>query len=85
MTPGEAGAVATVTFEERGDKTMVVMHDLNPSKEALDGAIASGSTGGMGESFEQLNESSPWARAWDRHEVVDLAVGRLAPYYAYEN
>src|SRR5882757_9527129 len=25
---------------------------------------------------------SPWARAWDGHEVVDLAVGRLALHYA---
>src|SRR5215472_7589704 len=53
---GEGGAVTTVTFEERGGKTLVVMHDLYPSKEALDGAIASGSTGGMGETFEQLDE-----------------------------
>ena len=28
---------------------------------------------------------SPWARAWDGHEVVDLAVGRLAFHYAEEN
>ena len=53
---GDAGAVTTVTFEERGGKTLVVVHDLYPSKEALDGAIASGSTGGMGETFEQLDE-----------------------------
>jgi hypothetical protein len=32
------------------------MHDLYSSKEALDAAIASGSTGGMGETFEQLDE-----------------------------
>ena len=32
------------------------MHDLYPSKEALDGAIASGSTGGVSETFEQLDE-----------------------------
>ena len=31
-----AGAVTTVTFEEKGGKTLVVMHDLYPSKEALD-------------------------------------------------
>jgi uncharacterized protein YndB with AHSA1/START domain len=31
-----AGAVTTVTFEEQGGKTLVVMHDLYPSKEALD-------------------------------------------------
>jgi uncharacterized protein YndB with AHSA1/START domain len=54
---GEGGAVTTVTFEERGTETLVVMHDLYPSKEALDGAIASGSYhGGMGESFDQLDE-----------------------------
>src|SRR5271167_545967 len=54
---GEGGAVTTVTFEEKGDETLVVMRDLYPSKEALDGAIASGSYhGGMGESFDQLDE-----------------------------
>ena len=35
---------------------MLVMHDLYPSKEALDDAIASGSTGGTSETFEQLDE-----------------------------
>ena len=53
---GDGGAVTTVTFEEKGGKTLVVVHDLYPSKEALDGAIASGSTCGMGETFEQLDE-----------------------------
>jgi uncharacterized protein YndB with AHSA1/START domain len=52
---GEGGAVTTVTFEERGLETIVVMHDLYPSKEALDEAIASGSTGGIGETFAQLD------------------------------
>ena len=50
------GAVTAVTFEERGSETLVVVHDLYPSKKALDDAIASGSTGGMGETFEQLDE-----------------------------
>jgi len=53
---GESGQVTTVTFEETGGKTLLVMHDLYPSKEALDDAIASGSTGGTGETFEQLDE-----------------------------
>ena len=52
----EAGAVTTVTFEEKDGKTLVVLHDLYPSKEALDGAIASGSTGGWPEQFEQLDD-----------------------------
>lgn len=53
---GEGGAVTTVTFEERGAQTLVVMRDLYPSKEALDAAIASGSTSGCGETFEQLDQ-----------------------------
>src|SRR5262245_37992957 len=53
---GEGGAVTTVTFEERGVETLVVVHDLYPSKQALDEAIASGSTSGFGETFEQLDE-----------------------------
>ena len=52
----EGGAVTTLTFEERGGKTLVVMHDLYASKEALDAAIASGATGGFSETFEQLDE-----------------------------
>src|SRR6201992_1085899 len=52
---GEGGAVTTVTFEERGAETLVVMNDLYPSKEVLDGAIASGSTDGFSETFEQLD------------------------------
>ena len=53
---GDGGAVTTVSFEERGGETLVVLRDLYPSKEALDAAIASGSTSGMGETFEQLDE-----------------------------
>jgi uncharacterized protein YndB with AHSA1/START domain len=54
---GDDGSVTTVTFEEQGGKTLVVLHDLYPSKEALDAAIASGSTSGdMNETFEQLDE-----------------------------
>jgi uncharacterized protein YndB with AHSA1/START domain len=53
---GEGGAVTTVTFEERGGETTVVMHDLYPSKEALDEAIASGSTSGFNEQFGQLDQ-----------------------------
>ena len=53
---GDGGAVTTVTFEEKYGKTVLVMHDLYPSKEALDGAIDSGSTSGTGETFEQLDE-----------------------------
>ena len=52
------GPVTTVTFEEKDGKTLLVLHELYPSKQALDEAIASGSTGtgGAGEQFEQLDE-----------------------------
>ncbi len=53
---GDNGQVTTVTFEDRGGKTLLVMHDLYPSKEALDEAIASGSTSGMDETLAQLDE-----------------------------
>src|SRR5437764_6079934 len=51
------GAVTTVTFEEKGDKTLLVLHELYPSKQALDDAIASGSTGtgAAAEQFEELD------------------------------
>ena len=52
---GDGGAVTTVTFEERDGETIVVMHDLYPSKEALDEAIE-GMEGGMPEQFGQLDE-----------------------------
>lgn len=52
----EGGQITTATFEEKGGKTLLTLHDLYPSKEALDAAIASGSTGGSPESFDQLDE-----------------------------
>ena len=42
----------TVTFDETDGKTLLVVHDLYPSKEALD----SGSTGALPEAFDQLDE-----------------------------
>ncbi len=51
---GDGGAVTTVTFEEKGGKTLLVLHDLYPSKEALDEGIGFGE--GLRETFEQLDE-----------------------------
>ena len=52
------GCISTVTFEERDGRTLLVLTELYPSKQALDDAIASGSTGtsGAGEQFELLDE-----------------------------
>ena len=52
----EDGSVTTVTFEEKGGKTLVVLHEIYPSKEALDGTLAAGMEGGMLETFPQLDE-----------------------------
>jgi len=52
---GEGGSVTTVTFEERNGETEVVLRDVYASKEALDDAIASGSTCGFEETFDVLD------------------------------
>ena len=52
---GDGGPITTVTFEEKGGKTLLVMHELYPSKEALD-AAGTGAADAMGETFEQLDE-----------------------------
>jgi uncharacterized protein YndB with AHSA1/START domain len=53
------GALTTVTFEENGGKTLLVLHELYPSKQALDDAIASGSPSAAPEQFELLDEILP--------------------------
>ena len=52
------GPVTTVTLQEEDGKTRLTVHELYPSKEALDAEIASGSTGisAMPESLQQLDE-----------------------------
>ena len=53
----EDGAVTTVTFEEKDGKTHLTFSELYPSKESLDRNI--GSTEGLPEQFEQLDELLP--------------------------
>jgi uncharacterized protein YndB with AHSA1/START domain len=47
------GAITTVTLEEKAGKTLLVMHELHPSKAAFDRNI--GASEGLGETFEQLD------------------------------
>ena len=70
---GDAGQVSTVTFEEKAGKTLLVMHELYPSKEALD-AAGTGAADAMVETFVQLDELlvTLGARA-DDHEIAALA------------
>ena len=54
---GEGDAVVTtVSFDEDQGRTRLVVHDLYPSKDALEAAIASGSTAGWAEMLDQLDE-----------------------------
>ncbi len=50
------GPVTTLTFEEKGSRTLVTVRDLYPTKEALEAAVASGSTSGLPAQLEQLDE-----------------------------
>ncbi len=52
---GEGGPVTTVTFEEQGGMTRLVMHELHASKEALD-AAGTGAAEATVETFAQLDE-----------------------------
>ena len=49
------GAVTTVTFEEQDGQTLLAMHELYPSKEALD-AAGTGSADATVETCAQLDE-----------------------------
>jgi len=52
---GEGGPVTTVTCEEKAGKTLLVLHELYPSKAALD-AAGTGAADAMVETFAQLDE-----------------------------
>jgi uncharacterized protein YndB with AHSA1/START domain len=52
---GENGSVTTVTFEDKGGRTLLVMSELYPSKEALD-AAGTGAADATHETFAQLDE-----------------------------
>ena len=49
------GPVTTVTFEEKDGRTLLVLRELYPSKEALD-AAGTGAADALGETFAQLDE-----------------------------
>lgn len=51
----EDGAVTTVIFEDQGGKTLLTFHELYPSREALEEAIA-GSAAAMPQQLDQLAE-----------------------------
>jgi uncharacterized protein YndB with AHSA1/START domain len=52
--PDIGEAIVTVTFEESQGRTRLTLHQLFPSKEALEGALASGMESGMRVTLDQL-------------------------------
>jgi uncharacterized protein YndB with AHSA1/START domain len=52
---GDNGSITTVTLEEKDGRTLLVMTERYPSKEALD-AAGTGAAEAMDESFRQLDE-----------------------------
>jgi uncharacterized protein YndB with AHSA1/START domain len=59
---GENGSVTTVTFEEKGGETLLIMSEVYPSKEALD-AAGTGAADATHETFEQLDDLLALQRA----------------------
>lgn len=53
---GNGQTITTVTFEEKAGKTNLTVHELYPSKEALDAELESGAKSCMDETFAQLEE-----------------------------
>ena len=51
----EEGAVTTVTFEDRGGKTLLTYHEIYPTAEALEEAMT-GSAAGLSTQLDQLDE-----------------------------
>jgi uncharacterized protein YndB with AHSA1/START domain len=52
---GDGGPITTVTLAEKGGKTMLVLQELYPTKEALD-AAGTGAADALSETFSQLDE-----------------------------
>jgi uncharacterized protein YndB with AHSA1/START domain len=50
----DAGQLSTLTLEDRGDTTRIVLHEVYPSREACEAGM--GAYDGMPESFVQLDE-----------------------------
>ena len=57
--PNTGEGIITATFEEHDGWTRLTQRELYPSKEVLDGAIASGMERGMRETLEQLEALLP--------------------------
>lgn len=55
LAPGHVG-ISSTTFEEHAGRTRISVHEVYPSVEARDGAVASGMEYGIKEGYERLDE-----------------------------
>jgi uncharacterized protein YndB with AHSA1/START domain len=55
LAPGNAG-ISSTTFETVDGRTRITVHEVYPSVEARDGAVASGMEHGIKEGYERLDE-----------------------------
>jgi uncharacterized protein YndB with AHSA1/START domain len=72
------GAVTTVTFEKKVARRCWSCTNSIPRRKLSTVPSSGWRVGCPRRSRNWTSFLSPWARAWDGHEVVDLAVGRLA-------
>src|SRR5579859_1203250 len=56
LAPGEVGLSSTTFHQEDGGRTGISVHDVYPSVEARDAALASGMEHGVLEGYERLDE-----------------------------
>jgi uncharacterized protein YndB with AHSA1/START domain len=55
MAPGQVG-ISSTTFTDLGGRTRLALHEVYPSVEARDAALASGMEYGIKEGYERLDE-----------------------------
>jgi uncharacterized protein YndB with AHSA1/START domain len=55
LAPGQAG-ISSTSFEEAAGRTRLAVHEVYPSVEARDAAMASGMEYGIKEGYERLDE-----------------------------
>ncbi len=55
LAPGQVG-ISSTTFEEHAGRTRISVHEVYPSVEARDAAVASGMEYGIREGYERLDE-----------------------------
>jgi uncharacterized protein YndB with AHSA1/START domain len=55
MAPGQVG-ISSTTFTDLQQRSRIAIHEVYPSVEARDAALASGMEGGVREGYERLDE-----------------------------